>query len=114
PPPQVRDEPFEAYAERILGRRLLAASGALVRPLCARRAVEDQLTDLLRKPPERHGEVDAERPAQGPERFAHEPAVPFRPWRDRPLLQRQRFVGHEASRVEIVGGAQPLALGAGA
>ena len=62
------------------------------------------------QPPERHRQVDPERAAQAVERFAYQLAVALRPWRDRSILERERFVGHEPRGIEVVYGAQPLTV----
>src|SRR6185295_15364798 len=68
--PEIRDQPFEAGAERIL---LFAALPLFPRRLglgparAAAGAKEQQVADLLRQPAERRREVDPERLAQGRE-----------------------------------------------
>ena len=47
-------------------------------------------------------EIDAEGPAQRLQRFAHQLPVALRPRRDRAVLERQRLVRHEPSRIEVV------------
>ncbi len=77
-------------------------------------AVEEHVAYLLREAAERQREVDAEHAAERAERFAHELAVAFGPRHDRTVFERQLVIRHDARGIEVVHGAQALALLAGA
>ena len=57
---------------------------------------QQDLALLARQFPERQGEVDAEIAAERLQRFANQLPIAPRPWRDRPVRERLRFVGHDA------------------
>ena len=67
---------------------------------------------LRRQPGEGRRRIDAPVPRNRGDGLAHQRRVAARPRRNRPLLQRQRVVGHDAARIEVPGRAQPLAAGA--
>ncbi len=109
-PPKVRNEPFEPGAEWIL-----IPSTPLARHVfgTTRRAVEQQITNFSRQSAERKVEVDSKRAAQRIERLADQLSIPFGPRSNRAALERHRFIGNEACRVEIIHGAEPLTARAG-
>ena len=129
---QVRDDAFESLAERIGNARLAAARPTLrelelliVRVLLvlvdgrlaflrrglrrlrrAGRAVQHQIAMLLRQLGERRIRIDAVGLRQRHHRFAHQLAIAARPRRDRTAEQRQRLIGHDEVRIEVVGRAR--------
>src|SRR4029450_275389 len=117
PPPQIGDQSFEPGAKRILRRLALALlpCGVGLSTACrARRAKQENVAQLFRQPAERQREIDSKRLAQRGQGFANELPVPFRPWSDRAVLERQRLVRNQTRRIEGVDRAEPLAFGAGA
>ena len=110
PAPQARDDALEVRPERI-ARPSTAARG-LGPP--SGRTEQDDVAKLLRQPGERDVGIDAERPLQSVQHLAEQPSVAVEPRRDGAVAQRSRVVGDDPARVEIVDGAEPLAVGAGA
>ncbi len=116
PPPQIGNQPLEVAPVRVRGMTVpLGAQrpGASVAVAVADRvrAEQDQVARLLRQLPERRVEVYPEVLPEGRERLAHQALVALRPRRDRALQERQRLVRHQPGRVEVVHGAEALALG---
>ena len=89
---QVRQQPFELH------RRAL------------RRARHHEVAQLLRQLAERQRQVDPEVLVQRLQGLAHQLPVALGPRQDRAVGQRHRFVRHEAVRVEVDVGAEPLAV----
>ena len=113
---EVGDQSFEARAERIglFRSGALAFRFAFGPSIGGRRPVEQQIADLLRQPPERDGQIDAERPPERVQRFADQLPVALGPRRDRAVLERERLVRHQTGRIEVVDRAEALAVRAGA
>ena len=112
-PAQVRHQPFEPGAERILLPARFALLPRTVRITASTRtsrAEKQDVPNLFGQPAEGQGEIDTEGAAQGCERLANQFAIPLRPGSDRSILQRQRLVWHKARGIEVVHGAKPLAV----
>jgi hypothetical protein len=116
-PSAVGNQPFESGAKRILRRLTLGLLPCRVRFSAARRArrtKQQDVAQLLGQPAERQREIDPEGPAQRRQGLANQLPVSFRPRCDRAVLQRQRVVGNETGRIEIVDRTETLTLRAGA
>ena len=67
---------------------------------------------LLRELGKRRLRIDAVGLGQRHHRFTYQLAIASRPRRDRAAEQRQRLIGHDQVRIEVVGRTEPLAVGA--
>src|SRR5688572_21400186 len=137
PAAKIRNDAFESFAEWIGNAGLPAAAGPALRKLelllvpvvlvflerwlaflrcrlrCfhgSGRTIQHEIAVLPRELPERRFRVDAVGLGQRHHRLTHQLAIAARPRRDGAGEQRQRLIGHDEVRIEVVGRTQTLAV----
>ena len=112
--PQVGQDPLEVAPEGIAPSAAAPASSIVGLRGGGAGAVQQGVAVPAGQPVERRIQIDAEVPAQPREGLPDQLRVALDPRRDRALPQRLRAVRHDAGGVEVVDGAEALALRAGA
>ena len=74
--------------------------------------VENLIANFLQQVCERRCRIESEVFPQAGDGIAHEPSVALRPRHDGAVDERLGLIGHDAIRIEVVHGPEPLALGA--